>query len=279
MSIGRKLLASGLPRRRSRVLYVVGADGPLRGRIEATVRSIPDELRSARALGDVQVQTMRESAGVVILADESDLDVCSVASLRAYRSQDSATPILLATQLHPRTLHQLSACARAGLDAFYIVDDPAALRTLAQVATRHLTHALPLQVVEAIVPSVSSEGDAIATLCLRAGHRPHSAEGVSTWLHWDRKTIYRKLAQQNLRPIHDIIGVGRLVHAALHLDESEASISSIARDLHFDSASTLRRLCGRETHCAPKELRTRGAIRTVVAMVKLHGRGSSLGGQ
>jgi len=135
MSIGRKLLASGLPRRRSRVLYVVGADGPLRGRIEATVRSIPDELRSARALGDVQVQTMRESAGVVILADESDLDVCSVASLRAYRSQDSATPILLATQLHPRTLHQLSACARAGLDAFYIVDDPAALRTLAQVAT------------------------------------------------------------------------------------------------------------------------------------------------
>ena len=108
--------------------------------------------------------------------------------------------------------------------------------------TRSLANALPWSVVQAIVPQASKDADSILALCLRVGYRPHSADSIATWLYWDRKTIYRELIQQRVRPIHDVINIDRLLHAARHLDESAASINAIAQHLCFDSLSTLRRL-------------------------------------
>ncbi|MGH7712347.1 MAG: hypothetical protein ACREOG_13740, partial [Gemmatimonadaceae bacterium] len=105
-------------RRRRRAIYLVGGVSPQRARIAATVRALPDELRYAATLDDVTADLARETVGTVVLVDDGS-DVCSPTALRAFRMQDAATVILLATRAESRTAHQVAALARAGLDGLY----------------------------------------------------------------------------------------------------------------------------------------------------------------
>jgi hypothetical protein len=253
-------------RRNRRVLYLVGLESNHRTQIADFLRTLADDLLCVDSLGDVSLTVTRESAAVVILVDSLRSIASSAFSVKAFRSEDSATAIVLAARSGSRTTHELAAMARAGLDAICLTDEASGLTSLRQTAAKYLTHMLPWEVVHAVLPKLPGDALSILSLCMRLGHRPHSAEDVATWLQWDRKTIWRKLAGARIRPVHDLLEVGRLLHAAVRFDNSAAPITVIARSLHID-ASTLRRLCERETGHGPTRLRGLGAVTTTIATI------------
>jgi AraC-like DNA-binding protein len=256
-----------VPRKR-RTIYVVGSKQLYRDKVAAVLAVVGDELRYCRNLAVVRASTIRENPSVAVLVDDGDPEVCSPASLRAFRSQEAATAIFLATSSHSRTLHELAAFARAGLDGAYLIDHKEDLDQLRRVAARHLTNALPSSLVHEVIPVASAEVQSLFTLCIRVGDRPHSADAIANWLQWDRKTVYRRLRDARQRPLHDLLNLGRLLHVALKLDDRSIPVSRIARHLSFANVSTLRRLCKRETGYTPRELRDRGAVRTVLAAIR-----------
>lgn len=257
------------PRRPRRILCMVGGESPERSRIAGAVRVTSDDLRYAATLNDAGATIAREHAVTVGLLIDVGRNRCSPSEIRAFRAQDAATVLLLVTGSGSRTTHQLAALARAGLDGLFVVDGPDSLETLRGATARHFSNALPWSVVHKVMPIIASDADAILAFCLRHGDQPHHADAIAAWLHWDRKTIWRKLTSANFRPIHDLIDIGRLVHAAARLDERVAPIDMIARNLEIDT-STLRRLCERETGYSPTELRDRGALRTTTMSVRIH---------
>lgn len=254
--------------RRRRVVYVVGAESVERARVAAALGAVSDALLEVRALGEVPVKVTRESAAVVVLVESGHLDSFSISALRDFRLQDAATVLLLATSSRSRTAHQLAALARLGLDGLFAIDEGESLETLRLAAARHLANPLPWSVVHSVVPNAASEANGILAMCLRHGDRLLAVDNIAHWLQWDRKTIYRKVTAGGLRSIHDLINLGRLLHAAIRLDETQAPIGVIAHSLQFPSPSTLRRLAKRETGQTPKELRKLGAVNTTVAKLR-----------
>lgn len=253
--------------RRPRVLYVVGTASQ-REHVATAIASTADEVHGVEDLADV-VHGSGNASFTVVITVGGDRLAPSAEALRTFRSRDAASRLLLAMRPGSRTAHQLAALARAGLDDVSVIDTSESLEKLRRVIGRHLRTTLPPRVVGALVPNAGTEPGNVLGLCIRAGDRPHGVEDIARWLQWDRKTLHRKLAAQKLRSMREVLGVGRLLHAALHLDQSEATIGAIARYLQFKNPSTLRRLCDRETHLAPKVLRARGAIDTVLAVTKL----------
>lgn len=275
MSIEARSAREIAARRQRRVLFIVGSESPQRRQVADALRTLADDSREVLALSEVPLRTRRECSAVVILVDARLPEICSPHALSVFRAHDAATVILLAMCTGLRTAHQLAALARAGLDAFYILDGIDSLESLRRaVVARHLANALPWTLVHGVTPR---RADAILSFCMRHGDRPHSVDHVARWFQWDRKTIYRRLKDQRLRPVGDLINLGRLLHAALRLDRSRAPIVrsrapivTIARVLLFDPPSSLRRLTKRETRCTPTQLRDRGAVNTTIAAFRTH---------
>jgi len=72
-----------------------------------------------------------------------------------------------------------------------------------------------------------------------------------------------------LRPLRDLLNVGRLLHVVVQLDHTDRPIHVIAHDLRFDNA-TFRRLCQRELHYPPAQLRLQGAVQTALERLRIH---------
>ena len=257
-------------RRQRRVLFIVGSESPQRTKVADAMRALPDDFREVRALNEVPLKTRRECTAVVILVDASTPEICSANALSVFRAHDAATVILLATHTGLRTAHEFAALARAGLDALYILDAVDSIESLRRAAAHYLANGLPWTLVQGVTPRGAEDAVRILSFCLRHGDRPHGGDHVARWLQWDRKTVYRKLKDRRLRPIGDLINVGRLLHAAIRLDRSAAPITTIARALHFDTPSSLRRLVKHETGCTPTQLRHRGAVKTTIAALRTH---------
>lgn len=133
----------------------------------------------------------------------------------------------------------------------------------------HLRHALPSSLVNAVAPRDDGSGKNIVSLYLRVGWSSHSVEEIASWLQWDRKTIWRHLHESALRPLHALLDIGCLAHAARRLDEGQAPIGLIAQSIDVDIA-TLRRISKRETGYSPTQLRRRGAVQTYIERVSAY---------
>jgi len=251
------------------IVCIVDGEVAERGQVARELIAQGHSVRHAAALSDVQLNVTRANATVVILVDGGRSDAFSAASLREFRSKDAASFVLLVTQPRARSLHELAAFARAGLDGAHIIHSPSGFADVCRDVSQRLASVLPWSVVHAVVPQTASDSVGILALCVRLGDRARTVNAIARWLQWDRRTINRKISEQRFRPIHDLINLGRLLHAATLLDRTMAPISVVARRLTFDSVSTLRRLCKRETGYSPTELRSRGAIRCTVAALRI----------
>lgn len=135
--------------------------------------------------------------------------------------------------------------------------------------TEHLLRSeAPWALIHNLMPPEASAGRAIVGHCLRLGCAAHNANEISEWFGWDRKAIYRKLKSEHLPSIREVIELGRLLHVAIGLDTTSFPIATLARQLHFDGASSLCRLCKRRTALTPSALRERGAVDIVVASLR-----------
>ena len=280
-TFGRSMLAPSyalverVQGRQQRLVYVVGAATAERARLAADLRQIAHNVREVAVLHEVSETEIRHQRSVVLLVESDHANICSPDALKAFREHDAATAVLLASRSGSRTMHQLADLVRSGLDGLSVLELESFQEIRGAVA-RHLRFSIPRSLTDAVIPRADSSvinADSsvinIVGLCFRLGFARHAAEDIASWLQWDRKTIWRHLNQSQLRPIHDLLELGRLAHAAVRFDETFTPIGGIAENLQFDAAS-LRRLCKRETRMTPKQLRQHGALKTLVETVHLH---------
>lgn len=249
----------GHTRRKARLVFVVGGSKTECATIELAIRGVADEVRCCTTLREIDLNRVVQAASVIVIAPDDSATQDD--AIREYRLSDPGTPILLCNRLGSRTLHQLGALARAGLDSIVAVENPAAFDDLRREIAHRLWYAFPNSLVRVALRGVHhQEARAVCAWCYRNADRPLHVESVSTWFREDRKTIFRQLRAAGLPSLHNIIAIARLLHIAVRLDSTSAPIERIAVTLHFSSAYALRMLVKRATGRSASQLRSYGAI-------------------
>jgi transcriptional regulator GlxA family with amidase domain len=111
-------------------------------------------------------------------------------------------------------------------------------------------------------------GPAAATVayCLRrAAGGPFTVQQLADDLQVSRRTIALWFRRAGLPAPERLIGWCRIYEVARRLSDPSRTVSQVARDLRFSSASDLRRMVSRYTGYTPTELREHGGASAVVS--------------
>jgi AraC-like DNA-binding protein len=255
---------------RGATVWLVGGDHQARMSAAHLFTGAAQFVRHAESLSDVPSSAEWQRPSTVVMVDSARSAHATPAAIRTFREVEPLCVVVYCkTSMMPSTT-QRAMLARAGLDAAFCIDSAEDTARLQRYVSRVLATGLPWPWARSIVTIRGDDAQLIHSLCIRRGHQPTTADSLSAWLQWDRKTIHRKLARAGYSSLRSSLSAGRLLHAAYVLDQYTVSVGMVARRLEFASVSTLHRLCVRLTGHAPSDLRAQGAIATALQALSRH---------
>lgn len=257
-------------RRRTRIVFVVGAVPLEREHTAALLRGIADQVGQFATSSEIDSTRTTEAASVIVLVPDDTPTIQLLDSIRQFRVDDPGTAMLLCLRPGDRTQHQLAAFARSGIDDLVLMDAPEAAERLRRDVAQRLKHALPVSLVRDVTPRVEHSARRYCAWCYRNAYRALHIHDVAEMFDEDPTTVKRHLGDAGLPGLHDLIACARLLYVGYRLDTTRASIKAISGALSFESATALDMFVKRATSLTPSELRERGAvehIRTIIDLI------------
>ncbi len=148
------------------------------------------------------------------------------------------------------------------------IGDPHTAEQLQAEVSRRLKHALPVELVRHLCPQVRDDVRTICAYCFRNGFRNLRVTQVGDWWRHNPRTVNRHLHNAELRSLEYVIDSARLLHAAYLLDDMRAELAVLATVLDYPSSSAFANDVRRWTGYSPSALQQRGAIDTVVPLIR-----------
>jgi AraC-like DNA-binding protein len=127
-------------------------------------------------------------------------------------------------------------------------------RLIASATHRARRHTMSVTLAGLVPPPVQ----AAAGSAIERGHRPRSVRQLAAAVGVPRKTLDRRLGKAIRLTARQLIGWGRLLAAAMCLENPSATVSAVTAELEFASPSALRNLLQRYAGLTPTQLRQRG---------------------
>lgn len=253
--------------RRTRICIAVG-DAALRDLIHSALSGVARDLVDAASLDDAALRRQDDEALLVIVGSQVGASHLTCYALADMRSREPLVPIWLCVSHRDPLLRRLSELARAGADRVIAMDDLCVASSLRDLAAAALKHVLPASLGLAVNVSIGSRGAAIELWCARSGYVPLRESDIAVHFGCDRSTILRNVKKEGWISVEHLIRTSRLIHVAAALNETNLTVTAVARSLCFGSPESLHVLVKRVTELSPLELRFRGALPLILRLWK-----------
>lgn len=255
------------------------ASFPRRPLVVALIRDREGQARIAEALREradfVAVDTLdaleialrRHAATVrVVIATPYDCHNAPVApALSRLRSFAPAAPLIGYFRNGYSEEQEILAFARANMNgmAFRHVTDTRI--TLAAVISRSMHSSVAEEVMAVVRPHLQRDAERFVAYGVQHAYEQVGVEELASAFGRHRKTIAEYCAAADLPGPAALLTWCRFFVFGYHLDHGTASIEDLCETLDFPSPSALRTQLKRYTGRRPLELRSLGALRTILA--------------
>jgi AraC-like DNA-binding protein len=223
-------------------------------------------IRWIHSESDLDASDGLANANVVLwhLGPSSHTAVTLGSTLRKVRAVMPLTPIVLYCQVAPAVAQLVLLAARLGVHR-------AALRgyhDLGRVLADTLRECRNGRACEEILEHLRLDEGVLPVVayCLRhAFDSVLSVDRLARAFQVDRKTLHNHLRRGGLPTAASLISWSRLLAAGWLLEDRQRTVSSVARALHFSSASELRGMLSRYVHRTATEVRSAGALTEIAS--------------
>jgi hypothetical protein len=203
---------------------------------------------------------------VVALYDERGVPIAG--RLTSLHARYPRVPIILYATITNQDTASFLAAVRAGVSHVIVRDGASDVLALRSAIADSLPAGSLGRAVSAIDDLLTRDARTILTWCLDRAGRRLSVATVARGLGKDRSTINRHLRRCGLPSTEQLISWCRLLHVAWEVDRGVLTATRMAALLDFGVAAALRTFVRRHVGLPLGELKARGAIDTVLSMMR-----------